>query len=244
MALFIIHEGKTDTPETGVLFINEFLASNQNNKVDPDYGQYVDWIEIFNSGSENIDMEGWYLTDDINDPFKWQIPDNTIIQSHDHLLIWADGMDQSATAQHSNFKLSAQGEIIGLYNPEGALIDALEYGQQHSDISYGRQPDGNSTWYFFANPTPGESNTSSGVLNATLSPDPVFSIQSGFYDGNQDLFLSVSDQEAHIYYTLDGSIPTDTSIPYSVPISLASTTIVRSRTIQPGLLPSRIGSNT
>ena len=51
------------------------MAANDTTIEDPDEaGQYPDWIELYNASDETITLNGLYLTDDTNEPTKWQIP--------------------------------------------------------------------------------------------------------------------------------------------------------------------------
>ncbi|MBD3337078.1 MAG: hypothetical protein GF355_16305 [Candidatus Eisenbacteria bacterium] len=145
------------------LFINEFLASN--NSVNPDeWGDYDDWVEIFNGSDEDINMGGLHLTDNLDNPDKFVFPD-TLLPSGGFLLVWCDGEEHEGPL-HTDFKLSASGEQVGLYDSvvHGLeVIDSLSYGVQTTDISYGRVGDGAPLWQEFAEPTPGASNGVSGV---------------------------------------------------------------------------------
>lgn len=141
------------------LVINEFMADNDNINADPDLGEFADWIEIHNTSDKVADMSGMYLTDDLTEPTKWQIPAGTTIAAGGFRIFWADDADMSADALHSNFRLGAGGEQIGLYQRDGATpADTLSYGEQQTDVSYGRLPDGSDIWQTFAVPTPGTSN--------------------------------------------------------------------------------------
>ena len=141
------------------LVINEFLASNDNVNTDPDIGDFGDWIEIYNTSSATIDMGGMYLTDDLSEPTKWQFPAATTLVSGGFLLVWCDDEDTAGEALHTNFKLSSGGEAVGLYDIDGATaIDTLTYGEQTTDISYGRTTNGGEAWTTFATPTPGAPN--------------------------------------------------------------------------------------
>ena len=80
---------------TGTVVINEFLASNNSSRLDPDFSQYSDWIEIYNWGNTTINLGGYYLTDDHSDPLKWQIPGGIVINAGEFLLFWADGSDDT-----------------------------------------------------------------------------------------------------------------------------------------------------
>ncbi len=90
--------------------------------------------------------------------------DGVVIEAGGYLLFWADN-DEEQGALHTNFKLSADGEYIGLYDSDSTtLIDGLSFGPQSGDVSYGRSPDGNDNWVFFSGgtATPNSTNTGSG----------------------------------------------------------------------------------
>ena len=71
------------------IFINEFMAGNDSVLADPQ-GDYDDWIELYNSSSETVDLGGMYLTDDLEDKTAWQFPAGTQIAGNSYLLVWAD----------------------------------------------------------------------------------------------------------------------------------------------------------
>ena len=125
------------------LFINEIQASNTETIQDPQ-AQYDDWIEIYNGGNEPVDVGGMYLTDDLDAPTQWQIPSGvlelTTIPARGYLLIWADG-DTADTGLHASFSLDAGGEEIALFDTDGTtLIDAIDFADQETDLSFGRPP--------------------------------------------------------------------------------------------------------
>ncbi|QDS97872.1 CotH kinase family protein [Adhaeretor mobilis] len=150
-----------------VLYINEFMADNEATIEDPDdAGSYDDWLELYNPGTEPVDLGGMYLTDDLTDSTQWQFADGTTIAAGGYLLIWADD-DTNEGETHTSFKLSAGGEAIGLYHIDGTtLIDSIEFGAQTTDTSYGRSPDGSESWVFMSIPTPGEANTAAGDFDS------------------------------------------------------------------------------
>jgi len=146
-----------------LLKINEFLASNSTSNSD-EFGNYGDWIEVYNADNETVYLGDKYLSDNISDPNKWSLPD-TYLEPKEFILIWADG-DPGKGDHHSNFKLSASGEEIGLFDAEGTgyyPLDTLIYGVQSTDISQGRFGDGENTWRYFPLPTPGYSNMVDGL---------------------------------------------------------------------------------
>lgn len=145
---------KDNPPQRLKLYINEFMASNKTTIAD-EKGQYDDWVEIYNGEDTTINLGYFYLTDDFTKKYKWKFPD-TPLNSKKWILIWCDE-DSSQGKLHSNFKLSAAGEQIGIFSINDKTIDTITYGQQKTDTSYGRFPDGANFWKFM-NPTPNASN--------------------------------------------------------------------------------------
>ena len=140
------------------VYINEILASNNTVNTD-ESGEYDDWLELYYSGTESKDIGGLYLTDKADNLTKWIIPDGTVIQSQNFLLFWCDE-DQEQGNLHTNFKLNAGGEFLALVNIDGVtILDSITFGDQSTDISYGRVLDGSSEWNFLS-PTPGSTNLS------------------------------------------------------------------------------------
>jgi hypothetical protein len=232
------------------LFINEIMASNGSSIQDPQL-QYDDWIEIYNFGNTAIDVGSMYLTDDLSVPTKWQFPANnptaTVIPAHGYLLVWVDN-DTDDAGMHASFQLSAGGEEIGLFDTDGSsLIDSIIFGEQISDISYGRYPDGGDTWLFMATPTPGSRNNSGYIGVVT---DPEFSHQRGFYDAPFSVSITTETKGAAVYYTLDGRSPYDldrgipTGAIYTIPIPISTTTCLRAVALKNSWEPSAISTHT
>jgi len=163
------------------VYINEFLASNSACFPD-EYGEYDDWIEIYNPGPNTVDIGGYFITDDLTDPAKYQIPTGsnlTQIQPGGFLILWADE-DLSQGVLHTDIKLSAGGEEIGLYLPSGTIVDSIIFGAQTTDVSFGRETDGGTMWTFFNVPTPGASNSATGIAeNATNEAFEMFPNPAG-----------------------------------------------------------------
>jgi hypothetical protein len=187
--------------------INEVMASNRQTLADPQ-GEFDDWIELYNKGSAAVDVGGCYLTDNLSDPTKWQIPENTpaatTIAAHGFLLIWADGQ-VAGTGLHAGFKLSNEGEEVGFFASDGAtLLDSLSFGPQQTDVSCGRLPDGGPEWQTSASPTPGAANA---IVYEGMVELPRISVASGFCTEPVTVTITTATPEATIYYSLDGSDP-------------------------------------
>jgi hypothetical protein len=156
-----------------LLFINEFMASNQGAYQDP-FGNDGDWIEVFNAGDTAVDMAGLSFTDDLDMPSFKRIPagfpESTTVQAAGYLLFFADG-NPLAGPLHLDFKLSSTGEEIGLgywSGTEFIWLDSLRFGTQAANISFGRFPDGGAEWIPMTAYTPGESNIRTPVVAMKL----------------------------------------------------------------------------
>ncbi len=159
------------------LRINEFIAKNDNG-IQDEFGNYGDWIELYNFGENDMDITGMYLTDALDNPTQYTF-NPTIIPAGEFLLIWSDGSTSDPITDpdtiHTNFKLSAGGESVGLYLDANTVIDTINFGAQTPDISYGRYPDGTDEWISFSVPSPGASNTyTAGPIISSVTRNPMF----------------------------------------------------------------------
>ncbi|MGB0386734.1 MAG: lamin tail domain-containing protein [Ardenticatenaceae bacterium] len=166
--------GILSTAQSQIL-ISEFMASNSSTLTDQ-YGDYSDWIEIYNSGSTVVNLEGWYLTDKSDQLTKWQFPDRTLGPS-EYLLVFASDKERLGPELHADFKLKSNGEYLALVEPDGSTI-AWEYSPQYppqfEDLSYGLNEMLDER--YFSQPTPGAPNGSGtadlGLLIRDISHSP------------------------------------------------------------------------
>jgi hypothetical protein len=146
-------------PPPDTLLLNEFLAVNQTTIADPADSAYDDWLELWNPGPDPASTSGLYLTDDLAQPRRFQLPDTTI-PSGGHLLLWLDG-EPAQGRWHAPFRLNGTGgeeaAIFALHEGVTSLIDSVTFGVQSPDISLARFPDGGS-WGLDGTPTPGATN--------------------------------------------------------------------------------------
>jgi hypothetical protein len=230
--------------EPGVPLISEFLASNDEGLLDED-GDASDWIELHNPGLASLSVAGYFLTDDILDPMKWQLPSATIAPGG-YLVVFASGKNRvnPAAELHTNFVLSAGGEYLGLIKPDGATV-AFEfsptYPPQDADISYGS--DGVQAMEgFLQTPTPGAVN-GSAVLGFVKDTD--FTVDRGFYSAPIQVGVSSLTSGAQIRYTLDGTKPTATTgLVYSAPVEISETTVLRAAAFLDGYEPTNVDTHT
>lgn len=122
------------------LVINEVMPVNSTTVAD-NYGDYDDWIELYNLSSGAKDISGYYLSDNNNKRSKWQFPQGTLIAAKGYLIIWADN-DINQLGLHANFKLSSAGEAVVLSDADSSKIDKISFLSQTLELSYSRVPDG------------------------------------------------------------------------------------------------------
>ena len=140
--------------EQANLVLNELMASNTNTIAD-DFGEFDDWIEIYNKGNLDVGLSNLYLSDDASNLKKWALID-TALNADNYLIVWADS-DSKQGKTHANFKLSSMGESVYLSDIEGNILDSTTFGLQETDISYGRLPNGTGPFEQLF-PTPGSIN--------------------------------------------------------------------------------------
>ena len=158
-------------PTHADLHITEFMAINGGSLQD-EGGDPSDWFELFNSGPDSIDLDGFFLTDDEATLTKWSLP-AVQLDSGSFLLVFASEKNRRVAGSelHTNFKL-ADGDYLALVDPDGAAVIA-EFGPaadplppQFEDVSYGLMQSGNRTPSVLIDANP--SGTAHVPANATL----------------------------------------------------------------------------
>ncbi len=218
-----------EEPESNMIpvVINEVQASNNETIADED-GDYEDWVELYNPGSDTVWLGGFGLSDDYDNLYRWVFPEGSHIGPDEFLLVWASGKDRRdpEAPLHAGFSIQSEGEEVilsyftNLPGRNTPVIDELEPTPIPSDYSFGRYPDGTENWFLFPEPTPGAPNTTSPYEGITSGP--AFSRDPGFYTDAFHLSIETEDPHARIHYTLDGSEPTTDSPVYGDSILIES----------------------
>jgi len=200
-----------------------------------------DWIELYNTGAEPVNLTGWSLTDDADKPRKWYFPAGSSIPAGGYLIVMATGFNigptDGATYLHTNFKLGKEGEYVGLVDAGGAVASAIApaYPRQNAFHVYARTFFG--SYVYGDTATPGAANA--GTTFSAITPPPVFSHLGGFHAASFPLQLASPDPAAVIRYTTDGRVPSETvGTVYSAPITLTAATTVRARCFKAWQIPS------
>jgi len=239
LILFFAHKQYTQE-----LIINELLSSNQKSNFDG-FGEYDDWIEIYNPTDSIININGMFISDDLSDPTKHCLVSKNIkwleINPTSYFLLWMDS-DPEQGSRHVSFKLKKEKGGVYLFSKDTVLIDSITYHHQQKDISIGRLNPGNNKLALFEKPTPKKENSNGLELSSTkfiVSADQI----SGLYNDSISVRL-VSENQGSIYYTTDGSEPNHESEIYTEPLIFDSNTILRYRLIKDGFVPGDISTNT
>ena len=153
------------TPEPVV--INEVMADNILTFID-NFSEFDDWIEIYNPLNYDVSLAGYYMSDDSNNPRRWQVPtsfiDSVTVPALGWLTFFADG-DVGQGVRHANFSLNNNNEFVGLYSPDGLTrVDEIAWTHMGADTSLGRKLDGDSQWVNFIITTPEFSNNQGSFI--------------------------------------------------------------------------------
>ena len=223
--------------------INEFSCANNSTLAD-NYGEYEDWIELYNSGASVIDLTGYHLSDNPANPTKWPIPSGSINPGGYRIFFASKRNIVVGGASHTNFKLKQTiGETLVFADQLGVIVDSITIRPNQLNHSTGRTTNAAATWSVFTTPTPNAAN--SGAFTA-YAVRPTFGLAPGFYAGAQMVALQTSDPNCTIRYTIDGTDPSAVSTAYGAPINVAQTRMIKARCFSsnPSVLPSFIETNT
>ena len=229
------------------ILINEYSAANYDDYQD-NYGDYEDWIELYNTGINPVDLNGYYLSDKDDNTTKWQFTSSVVIQPNDFAVVYCSKRNEITNGGndiHTNFKLTQTkgNEYIILSDPNGVTIDSLFINPIQTNHSFGRETNGSNTWKVFTNPSP-DNNNGGGVDG--YEPNPVFDTPPGNYANNVNVSITCSNPNATIYYTTNGDFPDNNSTQYTNPININNTQVIKAIAYgpNPDILPSFIETNT
>ncbi len=217
--------------ETGV-YISEVMSSKAGGS---------DWVELYNSSTQTVYLQGYGLSDSLGRPRKWQFPAGAAIYPGEYKVISLDGTNSQTDGYHTNFKLTRTGgEVLCFSDSNGRVLDKMNLPMIPTDISYGRTS-GLEGFFYYDAPTMGGVN-GTGFLGFTQTP--AFSMAGGLYYDAISVSISVPEGTT-VHYTLDGSIPTQRHPVYDgSPITINRTTPVRARAFRQDLQPSEVMTQT
>ncbi|MFM7666818.1 MAG: T9SS type A sorting domain-containing protein, partial [Bacteroidota bacterium] len=165
-------------------------------------GESDDWVELYNTTSNAIDLSGMYLSDDPTNYMKWAFPFGTTIPANGYILVWCDN-DMGQAGIHTNFKLSSLGENL-IFSNGATIYDQVAFGVQTADVAYARCPNGSAD---FANVTPtplASNNCQAGIeefnsnLDVLVYPNPAIEKITIVSEESTEFQLIITDVQGRI----------------------------------------------
>jgi hypothetical protein len=127
------------------------------------------------------------------------------------------------------------------------MIDSVVFGEQTSNISYGRYPDGTDNWRYFGSSSPAAENI--GIYEGFVA-EVQFSREGGLCNEPFSVTLATETEDTIIYYSLDGSEPYELGsrfrqgTVYTGPIQIHRTTYLKAVAVKTGWKPSDTAMQT
>ena len=235
----------TVVPTRASVAITEFMAAAKFSLPDED-GEPSDWIEVTNSGADDLSLAGYSLTSNPGDLRRWIFP-NVELGAGASLVVFASGKNRTDHRRelHCNFTLDQGGNYLALVEPDGTTVAsafAPAYPEQFATISYGVDSSGTNAGYF-ASPTPGAPN---GPVQGPPPAEVEASVSSKLFTAAFRVQLSCATPGVTIRYTTDLSTPSNTSPVYSAGqlISISGSMQIRARAFLPGALDGPVTVET
>ena len=222
--------------------INEFSA---HKGIVDENEQESDWIELYNNSNQPINLSSYFLTDDLEDLEKWQLPE-VLLLPNEFITFYSSGKntaynDGMNDFYHTNFKLSPS-EYIALFDGNQIVDSTLVDADLYFGLSMGKYPDGGNQWFYFDDVSPNESNNQSMYYQG-ITEEATVNLESGWYLGTQNISIS-AQANTYVFYTTDGSIPTAQSTLYSEPLTINANTCLSFRSFCYDQLPSKLNDRT
>lgn len=215
----------------GPLVINEVMAANQSWLYQQDIGSYCDWVELKNISDSPVLLSDYWLSDDEDDYFQWQLPEISLAPGGTTIVCCTNDITDAA---RSGFSLDANEEDLFLCTEKG-IADCVYLHDMPVDGSMGRI-DGETGFFYFPQPSPGADNSGGARF---VSEKPLAVTPDGVYDNIESLNVELYSPGT-VYYTTDGSVPTQNSRVYDGPIAISKTTVIRAIAVEENAVPSRV----
>ncbi|HLP75319.1 MAG TPA: lamin tail domain-containing protein, partial [Candidatus Paceibacterota bacterium] len=144
-----------------LVVVNEVMAHSHD--------ALPDWIELYNNSSKDVNLGGWWLSDNPAVPMKYRIANGTILPAHGYAVFYED-LNFAATNADPGalipFRLSENGDTVNLFGPGDGLrpdyTEKEDFGASATGVGFGRYFRKSSRTYnfvFMAAPTPGAANS-------------------------------------------------------------------------------------
>lgn len=217
------------------LVITEVAAVNTSEQA-PN-GKTPDYIELYNASDKPIDLGGYKLSDSKRTERFFPLPSLTLKPGR-YLVLWCS-KQKIAGADTVPIGLGRYRDTVYLKNSRGVVTDSLSYRRLSAGVSCGRLPGRDDEPVYFDRLTPGRANGKTALSGALKNP--VLSPAGGAVKKGTTLTISCADP---VYYTLDGSEPTEQSALYTGPLTISKPVCLRARAFRAGAVPSDIVTAT
>jgi hypothetical protein len=156
------------------LVINEFMPSNATSVIDA-FGEYDDWVELYNYTDTVVHLNGWSITDSFGDKRKFKFKVDSV-KAKGYFMVWVDN-DSIQGRNHANFKLKAGGEFLMITSPAKKNVDSFFYDSIATDKSWARKPNGKGAFKVSTHTFNRANDTSSAIKpihdqNVLIYPNP------------------------------------------------------------------------
>ena len=199
-------------------------------------GEYYDWVEIKNVSKESVKLSDYCLSDDRRELEKWSLPNRTLAKGQS-ILIYCTGEENPTTGNglRANFALNASSETLYLTKKgESAPADFVWLHDIPYGYSMGRT-DAENGFFYLRRQTPNEPNETDAYRY--ISEAPAANREPGVYEAGRTVRVKLA-AAGDIYYTTDGSAPTEESTPYTGAITVDKTIVLRAVAVEEGGAPS------
>ena len=243
-------------PDTAIRWVgNSALRITEISPLNTDFldesGNDPSWVEIYNSGDKDANLEGYTLVENLKNLRKW-VFGSVVVKAKSFLVVFCDKHDISAvevadkdsfhTRPHTNWKLDKDGGTIYLLDNFNGIRDSVAYPELTAGLSWGIVDGG--YWKYFETPTPEKPNTESKAYDELVPPADMSGLKSGFYSEAFTLNPPALADGVKLRCTTDGSVPTENSPEFSSPKKIDHSVAFRCATFKKGALSSKVTTRT
>lgn len=192
-----------------------------------------DWVELKNISGERITLSDYWLSDDADELFKYRLPKLELAPDRTILIACAPVNEAPKSAYCSGFSLDSEEERLYL-SSESEIIDRAFLHGIPCEGSFGRM-DGLNGWFYFAESSPTRNN-SGGFRRVTQAPVSLY--EDGVFENVESVPVGF-EADGKIYFTMDGSMPTERSREYVEPFTVSETCVIRAVSVENGAITGR-----
>lgn len=134
-ALVVVFSGGLAVAD-GPLELDQGIVINEIHCNPDDETERVEFVELYNAGSEAVDLSGWYFENGLT----WAFAPGTVLPAGEYLVVaedpdeiflkWSSGrvsLDPDRVLGPYEGRLDNEGERITLYNDQGQAVDEVDY---------------------------------------------------------------------------------------------------------------------